>query len=184
MQDGSHKNLKSIPLWAGGLFTFCLLIFFLVEAFAGPLMRHGMRQRSHHHDLHHGGGFGGGGICPQKRVTLQAPDEFLNMKNPLKKNSENIFAGEALFQTDAHPTACKVCHGPTGNGFGMMAQGLNPPPRNFTCVETMQVISDGQLFWVIKYGSPGTGMPAYKELADHQVWQVVHYLRSLSKGSN
>ena len=164
------------------LVLFISLIFLLVlvgEAFSGPSVRHGLRQYRQH-DMHHGMGHMGKGSCPQVRFTVSAPDEFLKLKNPLKSDSINLFAGESLFHTDAQPTACKICHGSTGNGMGMMAPGLNPPPRNFSCSETMKNISDGQMFWVVKNGSPDTGMVAYKSLSDVQVWQIILYLRTLA----
>ena len=164
------------------LVLFISLVFLLVlvgEAFSGPSVRHGLRQYRQH-DMHHGMGHMGKGSCPQVRFTVPAPDEFLKLKNPLKPDSINLFVGESLFHTDAQPTACKVCHGSTGNGMGMMAPGLNPPPRNFSCSETMKNISDGQLFWVVKNGSPSTGMTAYKSLTDEQVWQIILYLRTLA----
>jgi len=164
------------------LVLFISLIFLLVlmgEAFSGPSVRHGLRQYRQN-DMHHGMGHMGKGSCPQVRFTVSAPDEFLKLKNPLKSDSKNLFAGESFFHTDAQPTACKICHGSTGNGMGMMAPGLNPPPRNFSCSETMKGIPDGQLFWVVKNGSPGTGMTAYKSLTDKQVWQIILYLRTLA----
>ena len=161
---------------------FILLICLLAlagEVFAGPSVRHGLRQYRQH-DMHHGMGHMGKGTCPQLRYTVAAPDGFLKLKNPLEPDSRNLIAGEALFHTDAQPTACKVCHGPSGNGMGMMSPGLNPPPRNFSCFDTMKNISDGQMFWVIRNGSPGTGMVAYKSLSDKQIWQIILYLRALT----
>jgi len=167
--------------WAGLLFAVLFFVVDTAELFAGPSVRHGMRHRRQH-DLQHSMGSAGAGVCPQMRTTSKAPDEFYDMENPLKPDSINIFAGESLFHTDAQPTACKICHGPTGNGLGMMSQGLNPPPRNFTCAETMKDIPDGQLFWIIKNGSPDTGMPTYKRnLSDEQVWQLIIYLRQFAK---
>jgi len=132
--------------------------------------------RHERHPMHHGMGRGGQGICPQTRATPQAPDEFVKMKNPLTLTIENLERGEDLYQWSAEPSACKVCHGATGNGFGMMAQGLSAMPRNFACPQTMHAIPDGQLFWVIKNGTP-TGMPAYKFISDNQIWQLILYLR-------
>jgi len=162
---------------------FILMVFVLVcirEAYSGPSVRHGLRQHRQH-DMHHSTGHMGKGSCPQLRFTTSAPDEFLKLENPLRPNSENLIAGESLFHTDAQPTACKVCHGLVGNGMGMMAPGLNPPPRNFTCAETMDQISDGQMFWVIKNGLSGTGMLAYKNLKDENIWQIILYLRTLAQ---
>ena len=159
-----------------------LLIFSLVyieESYSGPSVRHGLRQYRQH-DMHHGMGHVGEGSCPQIRYTVAAPEGFLKLKNPLISNSKNLVAGESFFLTDAQPTACKVCHGSVGNGMGMMAPGLNPPPRNFTCKETMKDISDGQMFWVIKNGSPETGMVGFKSLKDEHIWQIILYLRTLA----
>lgn len=163
-------------------FVAALGLFFIIvltgDLFAGPMMmRHGKGPGIHPHSM----GFGGKGFCPQSRVTAQAPDDIYHLKNPLQPTQPNLDLGESLYQVDVQPTACKVCHGVTGNGMGMMAPGLNPAPRNFICAETMQEIPDGQMFWVIKNGSHGTGMPAYPELTEKQVWLLVLHLRRLAK---
>ena len=169
-------NILSLSLKA------VLPLFFIIvisgDLFAGPMMmRYGKGPGVHPHSM----GFGGKGICPQPRVTAEAPDDIFNLKNPLEPTQQNLDTGKSLFRVDAQPTACKVCHGVTGNGMGMMAVGLNPAPRNFTCAETMKEISDGQMFWVIRNGSQGTGMLAYPELAEKQVWLLVLHLRQLLK---
>jgi hypothetical protein len=42
----------------------------------------------------------------------------------------------------------------------------------------MQDLSDGQLFWVIKYGSLGTGMPAHKAtLQSEEIWKINLYIK-------
>ncbi len=137
--------------------------------------------RHERHQYHQGMGRGGSGICPQTRVTPQAPDEFLILKNPFESNAENFIKGESLYQWTAEPSPCKICHGPAGNGFGMMAQGLAALPRNFTCSDAMKDISDGQMFWIIKNGSPAAGMPAYKFLSDDEIWKLILYIRHFDK---
>ncbi|MEK9630205.1 MAG: cytochrome c [Nitrospinota bacterium] len=119
-------------------------------------------------------------VCPQKRNTLTAPKEYLEKINPLRKEPRHLKKGKVLAQIKAKPLACKQCHGMEGNGNGPMSIHLNPKPRNFTCSRTMEKISDGQLFWIIKNGSKGTSMPAYKHLSDKKIWQLVHYIRSLT----
>lgn len=164
-----------------GMVLGIFILGIVSEVLAGPPMGHGRRHHLRHHRGHHGQGFAGQGFCPQMRTTVQAPDKILNQKNPLEASQETLYAGETLFQVDVQPVACKICHGVNGNGLGIMAQGLNPPPRNFNCKETMQEVSDGQLFWIIRNGSPGTGMPAFKDLKDRQIWQIIHYLRKFSE---
>ena len=117
--------------------------------------------------------------CPQARNTLRVPDSLYNMVNPLKNTTENIEAGRVLFQLEVQPT-CTMCHG-FGDGRGIMAHTLTPPPRNFSCQETMKDIPDGQLFGVITNGSEGTGMPAFFDLNDDQIWKLILYIRSLAQ---
>ena len=124
---------------------------------------------------------GPSGVCPQPRKTKRAPGNFRKLTNPLPASEANVKAGERLFQQTAQPLACMNCHGARGDGAGPMGAALNPPPRNFTCGETMQDISDGQMFWIIKNGSKGTGMMAYSTTPDNQIWQLIHYIRILAK---
>ena len=119
-------------------------------------------------------------LCPQVRKTQQAPDAFLKLKNPLPASPENVFAGQTLFHFDAEPGPCRLCHGISGNGLGILFRQLAPSPRNFTCSQTVDPLPDGQLFWIIRNGSSGTAMPAFKNLDDDQVWQLIHYIRHFS----
>ncbi|MDX2250856.1 MAG: c-type cytochrome [Nitrospira sp.] len=124
---------------------------------------------------------GEGAVCVQPRKTAKAPAEFLATTNPLAASSGAIAAGKTLFLKTAQPVACVMCHGEQGDGKGLMGAALVPPPRNFTCGAMMKDIPDGQLFWIIKNGSPGTGMMPFAGLPDEQVWQLVQYIRSLAK---
>lgn len=121
------------------------------------------------------------GVCPQPRKTVKAPGEVLSKTNPLPASGDMVEAGKALFQQTAQPVACAMCHGNKGDGQGFMGAGLIPQPRNFTCGAMMKDIPDGQLFWIIKNGSPGTGMMSFAGLPDERVWQLIHYIRSLAK---
>ncbi|MBT5550565.1 MAG: c-type cytochrome [Nitrospina sp.] len=118
--------------------------------------------------------------CTQKRKTPKAPSKTYKQTNPLEATPENISAGKILYQKGAKPLACFQCHGTNGSGDGKMARGMKPEPRNFSCKAMMENIPDGQLFWVIKNGSKGTGMMGFKTLNDDQIWQVVSYIRQFS----
>ncbi len=124
---------------------------------------------------------GSGGVCVQPRRTAKAPAEIRSRTNPMPVSTGAIQAGKTLFLKNAQPIACVMCHGEQGDGNGLMGAALVPPPRNFTCGEMMREIPDGQLFWIIKNGSAGTGMMAFPGLSDEQVWQLIHYVRSLAK---
>ena len=122
-----------------------------------------------------------GGACVQPRKTAKAPEHLLTVTNPLPSSAGAIRAGKELFLKTAQPVACVMCHGEQGDGKGLMGGAFVPPPRNFTCGSMMRELPDGQLFWIIKNGSPGTGMMAFPGLPDEQVWQLIHYIRSLAK---
>ena len=125
---------------------------------------------------------GGEGVtCVQPRQSVRVSDDFLAKTNPLPVSAGTVQAGKELFLKTAQPVACAMCHGEKGDGKGIMGAALVPPPRNFTCGLMMKDIPDGQLFWIIKNGSPGTGMMSFFGLSDDQVWQLIHYVRSLAK---
>ncbi len=120
--------------------------------------------------------------CLQTRKTLKAPLKIYSAENPVKPTPENISAGKALYLKEAKPLACVKCHGEKGDGEGKMAKGMKPPPRDFTCKSMMDKIPDGQLFWIIKNGSKGTGMMPFKKIRDKQIWRLISYIRQFNTG--
>ena len=119
--------------------------------------------------------------CPQPRFTGKAPDEYYTRVNPLASTNVNPNTAEPIFQGEAGTANCAICHGKKGDGRGVLASQYDPPPRNFSCAKTINGVPDGQLFWIIRFGSPGTAMPAHPALKDEQIWQIVLYLRQLAK---
>ena len=120
--------------------------------------------------------------CPEPRKTKSAPASFVKIKGVVNADKAN---GKKLFNKTAKPMACKMCHGKTGAGDGKLGKVLKPHPRNFTCKATMKKISAGQMFWIIKNGSKGTGMVAHKKtLKDKEIWDIIKYIRTdLMKGN-
>jgi mono/diheme cytochrome c family protein len=118
--------------------------------------------------------------CPQPRFTGSAPQEYLDRKNPVPADADAARA-RSIFMGDGDRVACAKCHGEKGDGRGPMSAMFDPHPRNFRCAQTVSGIPDGQLFWIIRFGSPGTSMPPHPKLSDEQIWQLVAYLRQLSR---
>lgn len=116
------------------------------------------------------------------RVPSNRLDEAKALKNPYPSSPENVEKGKAIFEGKG---TCYVCHGKTGNGDGLAAVGFDPSPRNFTNPAFQAMRTDGELFWVIRNGSPGTAMmPMVGSVIDEQeAWLVLLYERSLSKSS-
>lgn len=113
------------------------------------------------------------GKCPQPRKTKSAPGGIAKKDNTGKANKAN---GKKLYQKKAKPMACKMCHGAKGGGDGKLGKALKPSPRDFTCKKTMKKVSAGQMYWIIKNGSKGTGMAPMK-LKDKEIWDVIKYIR-------
>ena len=116
------------------------------------------------------------GKCPQPRKTKTAPGGISKKDMTAKANVAN---GKKIYLKTAKPMACKMCHGTKGDGAGTLGKALQPGPRDFTCAATMKKVSAGQMFYIIKNGSKGTGMVAHKKtLKDKEIWDVVKYVRS------
>jgi len=123
----------------------------------------------------------GPGECPQPRFTGKAPEHYYELKNPLSSNLDVLESAERIYTGKVGGSNCAICHGIKGDGKGPLASLYRPPPRNFACAQTVNGIPDGQLFWIVKYGSPGTAMPPNPKLSDEQLWQIVTYLRLLAR---
>ncbi len=121
------------------------------------------------------------GECPQSRKTPSAPANFLKATNP-HTSPAAVQEGKELFHKTAKPFTCKTCHGVKGDGIGDPGFESTPKARNFTCKATMDSLSDGQLFWVIKRGSPSTAMFGFGgNLSDDDIWKLVSYIRTFAK---
>ena len=72
---------------------------------------------------------------------------------------------------------CAVCHGAPGVPRGDIAQGLYPPPPDLA--KTAPLYTPAELFWVVKHGIKLTGMPAWSDHSDDELWATVGFLEKL-----
>ncbi len=115
------------------------------------------------------------GKCPQPRETKSAPVNIFKIDKTAEASTEK---GKKIYNKTAKPLACKNCHGETGAGEGKLGKALKPAPTNFTCKDTMRDVSPGQMFWIIKNGSKGTGMLSFRlNMKDEEIWDVIKYIR-------
>ncbi|MHB1285414.1 MAG: c-type cytochrome [Leptospirales bacterium] len=84
-------------------------------------------------------------------------------------------AGKVIYRQN-----CAVCHGLSGNGKGVGAKELVPPPPDFTRPGFWKDNSHSFLFHII---SNGIGqMPAWSEvLTPEQIGNVLAYIKTFSK---
>ena len=113
----------------------------------------------------------------QPRVPSDQIIEARSWKNPLPGTEENIEKGRAIFHGKAF---CVTCHGRDGKGLGNIPGLRGKLPRNFTDKAWQAARTDGELFWVLKNGSPGTDMASFIPLVltEEEAWHVVLYVRS------
>ncbi len=114
------------------------------------------------------------------RVPADQMADAKGMKNPVDATPESIAKGKALYEGKG---TCFNCHGKAGDGQGEAGKILNPSPRDFTNCKFHKKRKDGELFWVIKNGSPGTGMVSLIPAAinEEEAWAIINYERSFCK---
>jgi mono/diheme cytochrome c family protein len=124
--------------------------------------------------------FGADEAVLRPRVPADQIEEVKTWQNPLPATTENIEKGKAIFQGKAF---CMTCHGRDGKGLGDIEGLRGKLPRNFTDKSWQAVRTDGELFWILKNGSPGTDMASFIPLVltDEEAWQVLLYVRSLAR---
>ncbi len=114
------------------------------------------------------------------RVPADKIDEARALTSPLPYSAEIVEKGKAIYEGKG---TCINCHGARGRGDGPGAVNLNPPPRVFRSHGFWMHRSEGEIFWVIKHGSPGTAMiPFGGMLTDEEIWTVMQYERSFAGG--
>jgi mono/diheme cytochrome c family protein len=107
-----------------------------------------------------------------------APADARAVKNPVPVTPEGLAAAAKLFKGN-----CVMCHGEKGQGDGESAQTLNRKPANFTDKVMMSAETDGALFWKMSQGR--APMPSWEDVfSETQRWQLVNYLRQLTKNAN
>jgi len=114
------------------------------------------------------------------RVPSDQIEEARSWSNPFEATAENIEKGRTLFHGKAF---CVTCHGRDGKGFGDIPGLVGKLPRNFTDKVWQMARTDGELWWILRNGSPGTDMASFVPLVltEDEAWQVVLYVRSFDR---
>ena len=111
------------------------------------------------------------------RVPADQMEQARAQTNPLSTTPEHVERGKALFHGKAF---CVTCHGKDGKGLGDIPGLVGKLPRDFTDKTWQKARTDGELFWILKNGSPGTDMASFIPLIlnEEEAWQVLLYVRS------
>lgn len=114
------------------------------------------------------------------RVPADQMEEAKTWENPFLPTKENVEKGKQIFHGKAF---CVTCHGKDGKGLGNIPGLRGKLPRNFTDKTWQATRTDGELFWILKNGSPGTDMAPFVPLilTEEEAWHVLLYVRSFGQ---
>jgi mono/diheme cytochrome c family protein len=116
----------------------------------------------------------------EPRVPADKLAEARTLRSPVPNSPEVVKKGKELY--DGKGT-CFNCHGTDGGGNGLAAAKLDPSPRNFHRHGFWRHRTEGEIFWVIKHGSPGTAMIGFGQvLSDDEIWAIIRYERTFAAG--
>ena len=111
----------------------------------------------------------------EKRPIPDAPSEYQSLKNPAT-TERDINYGKRQYKAK-----CADCHGEKGEG-----DEEEPEVPKFNDAAYMAKRSDGQLFYIIKFGAgkeaemEGFGPGSDAALSDTKIWRIVAFVRTLT----
>ncbi len=96
--------------------------------------------------------------------------------NPTPADAASIARGKEVYFMKG---LCTTCHSKDGTGAAFPGHR----PRDFTNQKWWNVRTDGELMWVLKHGSPGTGMPPRvgTVITEAEGWDVINFIRTFAK---
>ena len=120
---------------------------------------------------------GGDPLVLRPRVPPDQIEEAKAWQNPFTETPERLERGKELFHGKAF---CVTCHGRDGKGLGNIPGLRGKLPRDFTDKIWQAKRTDGELFWILKNGSPGTDMASFIPLVltEEEAWHVLLYVRA------
>ena len=109
-------------------------------------------------------------------VPKEILEKVQEIENPYPADPERIEAGRQIYFGKG---LCVTCHSKDGTGVRVPGHS----PRNFTNKKWQELRTDGELMWVLRNGSPGTGMPIRvgNVISDEEGWNVIHFIRTFSQ---
>jgi mono/diheme cytochrome c family protein len=127
------------------------------------------------------------GSCAQAQQTKQPPkvpvvsytipEKAVHQANPVKATPQSIAQGKKWYGYD-----CAMCHGKDGDGKGDVGGDMKLKVSDFTDPTTLKERTDGELFYIIKFGKADMP-PEGARVKTDEVWDLVNYVRSLAKKS-
>src|SRR4051812_34061435 len=109
-----------------------------------------------------------------------------DFKEPMKLGGQMVSAETLQRGKENYGHYCRQCHGDNGDGKGMSAPGLQPPPRDFSQglfkfggVSAPGLPPDSELIRIVKNGLHGSAMLPW-DVPDEELKTVVQYIKTFS----
>jgi len=112
--------------------------------------------------------------------TWELPEDADKTPNPVPSSAESIAKGKELYMERTKGN-CVFCHGDTGAGNEANMPRLRRKPADLTNKERMTAMTDGEVYWKITRGINGIMPAGEKRMSEEERWNVVNYVRTLSK---
>ena len=84
---------------------------------------------------------------------------------------------KVLIGVEHYAAHCAICHGAPGVPRGDIGRGLYPAPPDLA--KAALLYTPAELFWILKHGIKMTGMPAWSDHSDEELWATVAFLEKL-----
>jgi putative copper resistance protein D len=98
--------------------------------------------------------------------------------SPVPYAAEAVTTGSALYAAN-----CSICH--VHDASDVSAVGLSPPDLRLNLNERVPERREGELFWSIAEGIPGTLMPGFGgQLSEVEIWSLVQFLDAQAAAQN
>jgi mono/diheme cytochrome c family protein len=96
-------------------------------------------------------------------------------ENPVKSSPTSLASGKKKYGQD-----CAMCHGKEGAGDGDLAEDMHLKLRDLREADLLKDLSDSDIYSIINNGK-GKMMGEEGRLKPDEIWDVVNFIRSLSK---
>jgi mono/diheme cytochrome c family protein len=113
----------------------------------------------------------------EKPATADAKpaSDSAKKENPVKPSPTSLASGKKKYSQD-----CAMCHGNEGGGDGDLAADMHLKLADFRDAAALKDLSDGEIYNIINNGK-GKMMGEEGRLKPDEIWDVVNFVRSLSK---
>jgi mono/diheme cytochrome c family protein len=112
---------------------------------------------------------------PAAEEKPAAGAEAAKKENPVKSSPTSLASGKKKFGQD-----CAMCHGKEGAGDGDLAEDMKLKLKDLRDADALKNLNDGDIYNLINNGK-GKMMGEEGRLKPDEIWDIVNFVRSLSK---